>query len=154
MEGVWSMSVNEEVIDSPTSWVKEHIDNYVATNGEVGHIWQGVTTLLLTVRGRSSGKRYRTALIYGRDGDNYIVVASKGGAPEHPEWYRNLVANPEVEVQVGGDRFKARARTANAEERPKLWDLMASIWPAYNDYQTKTDRQIPVVILERTETMS
>jgi deazaflavin-dependent oxidoreductase (nitroreductase family) len=106
------------------------------------------------VRGRSSGKRYRTALIYGRDGDNYIVVASKGGAPEHPEWYRNLVANPEVEVQVGGDRFKARARTANAEERPKLWDLMASIWPAYNDYQTKTDRQIPVVILERTETMS
>jgi deazaflavin-dependent oxidoreductase (nitroreductase family) len=93
-------------------------------------------------------------LIYGRDGDNYIVVASKGGAPEHPEWYRNLVANPEVEVQVAADRFMANARTASAEERPKLWALMAEIWPAYNDYQAKTDREIPVVILERTATQS
>ena len=142
----------QEPVDSPTGWVKEHIDRYVATNGESGHIWKGVTTLLLTVRGRKSGKPYRTALIYGRDGDNHIIVASKGGAQEHPEWYRNLVANPEVEVQVLGDRFTARARTANAEERPKLWALMASIWPAYNDYQKKTGRQIPVVILERTET--
>lgn len=143
-----------EVIDSPTDWVKEHISNYIATNGESGHIWRGVTTLLLTVRGRKTGKRYRTALIYGRDGDNYIVVASKGGAPEHPEWYKNLVANPEVEVQVLGDRFTAHARTANPDERPRLWELMANIWPAYNDYQEKTSRQIPVVILERTGTMS
>ena len=136
-------------IDSPTGWVKEHIDNYIATNGENGHLWRGVTTLLLTVTGRKSGKQHRTALIYGKDGDNYIIVASKGGAEQHPEWYRNLVANPEVEVQVLGDRFKAHARTANAEERPHLWELMAEIWPAYNDYQTKTDREIPVVILER-----
>lgn len=144
----------QEPIDSPTGWVKEHIDRYVATNGESGHIWRGVTTLLLTVKGRASGKPYRTALIYGQDGDNYIVVASKGGAQEHPEWYRNLSANPEVEVQVLGDRFKATARTANAEERPALWELMAKIWPAYNDYQKKTDREIPVVILERGESQS
>jgi deazaflavin-dependent oxidoreductase (nitroreductase family) len=144
----------QEPIDSPTAWVKDHIDRYVATDGADGHIWRGVTTLLLTVRGRRSGQPYRTALIYGRDGDNYIVVASKGGAPEHPEWYRNLVANPEVEVQVAADRFMAHARTANDEERPKLWVLMAEIWPAYNDYQAKTDREIPVVILERTATQS
>jgi deazaflavin-dependent oxidoreductase (nitroreductase family) len=144
----------QEPVDSPTGWVKEHIDQYIATNGEKGHVWNGVTTLLLTVRGRKSGQPYRTALIYGRDGDNYIIVASKGGAENHPEWYRNLVANPDVDVQVLGDRFTARARTASAEERPKLWELMAKIWPAYNDYQTKTDREIPVVILERTGSQS
>lgn len=138
-----------EPIDSPTGWVKEHIDRYIASDGESGHIWRGVTTLLLTVTGRKSGEQHRTALIYGQDGDNYIIVASKGGAQKHPEWYRNLVANPTVEVQVLGGRFKAHARTANAEERPALWELMAEIWPAYNDYQKKTDRQIPVVILER-----
>jgi deazaflavin-dependent oxidoreductase (nitroreductase family) len=145
---------NQEPVDSPTSWVKEHIDRYVATNGEEGHIWKGVTTLLLTVRGRRTGTPYRTALIYGSDGDNYVIVASKGGAPEHPEWYRNLSANPTVEVQVKADRFVAHARTATDEERPRLWALMASIWPAYNDYQKKTDRQIPLVVLERRETQS
>ena len=136
--------------DSPTDWVKDHIDRYVATDGKDGHVWRnGATTLLLTVKGRRSGKPYRTALIYDRDGENYVVVASKGGAPEHPEWYRNLTANPEVEVQVLGDIFTATARTANAAERPKLWSLMTQMWPAYNDYQLKTDREIPVVILER-----
>lgn len=145
---------NQAPVDSPTRWVKEHIDRYVATNGEEGHIWKGVTTLLLTVRGRRTGTPYRTALIYGSDGDNYVIVASKGGAPEHPEWYRNLVANSTVEVQVKADRFVAQARTATDEERPRLWALMASIWPAYNDYQEKTDRQIPLVVLERRETQS
>ena len=144
----------EAPVDSPTDWVRDHIARYVATNGEDGHIWRGVTTLLLTVRGRRSNQPYRTALIYGRDGDKVIVVASKGGAPEHPEWYRNLVANPEVEVQVAADRFTAHARTATDEERPALWKLMTSIWPAYDDYQKKTDRLIPVVILERGETQS
>lgn len=136
-------------VDSPTGWVKQHIDNYVATDGKEGHIWKGVTTLLLTVKGRKTGKPYRTALIYGRDGENYLVVASKGGAPEHPEWYRNLSANPEVAVQVLGERFTATARTATTAERPKLWAIMAEIWPDYNKYQEKTDREIPVVVLER-----
>ena len=144
------MSVEQEPLDSPVGWVAEHTRKYVETNGEEGHIWNGVPTLALTTTGRRSGKQHRTMLIYGRDGDRYIVVASKGGADEHPQWYRNLQANPEVQVQVGGERFPARARTATGDERSRLWKLMAEIWPAYNQYQTKTSREIPVVILERT----
>lgn len=139
----------QEILDSPTGWVNEHIQRYVASNGENGQKWRGVDTLLLTTRGRKTGKLHRTALIYGEDGDRYLLVASKGGAPEHPYWYLNLAANPEVDVQVGAEKFKARARTATEEEKPRLWELMAKIWPAYNDYQTKTTRPIPVVILER-----
>lgn len=135
-------------MDSPTSWVKDHIDRYVATNGADGHDWNGTTTLLLTVKGRRSGNPHRTALIYGRDGEHYLIVASKGGAPEHPLWYLNLTANPEVELQVKDQRFKAIARTATPEERPKLWDIMVKEWPAYNEYQAKTEREIPVVVLE------
>ena len=144
------MSVEQEPLDSPVGWVAEHTRKYVETNGEDGHIWNGVPTLALTTTGRRSGKLHRTMLIYGRDGDRYIVVASKGGADEHPQWYRNLQANPEVQVQVGEERFPARARTATGDERSRLWKLMAEIWPAYNQYQTKTSREIPVVILERT----
>jgi deazaflavin-dependent oxidoreductase (nitroreductase family) len=144
------MSVEQEPLDSPVGWVAEHTRKYVETNGEDGHIWNGVPTLALTTTGRRSGKLHRTMLIYGRDGDRYIVVASKGGADEHPQWYRNLQANPEVQVQVGAERFPARARTATGDERSRLWKLMAEIWPAYNQYQTKTSREIPVVILERT----
>ncbi len=99
------MTQQEEVFDSPVGWVAQHIRGYVESDGENGHRWRGVNTLLLTTRGRKSGKLTRTALIYGRDGDRYIVVASKGGAEKNPEWYLNLVVNPEVNVQVGGDRF-------------------------------------------------
>ena len=106
-------------------------------------------TLLLTTTGRRSGEPYTTPLIYGEDNGRYVVVASRGGADEHPQWYRNLVAQPEVGVQVKADHFRARARTASAEEKPALWQLMARIWPAYNDYQARTSREIPVVILER-----
>ena len=143
------MPVEQETLDSPLGWVAEHTRKYVETNGEEGYIWNGVPTLALTTTGRRSGKLHRTMLIYGRDGDRYIVVASKGGADEHPQWYRNLQANPEVQVQVGGERFPARARTATGDERSRLWKLMAEIWPAYDQYQTKTSREIPVVILER-----
>ena len=133
----------------PPGWQAEHARRYLETNGEDGHIWEGVPTLLLTTTGRRSGKPYTTPLIYGEDRGRYLVVASRGGAPEHPQWYRNLVAQPEVGVQVRADRFRARARTASADERPALWKLMASIWPAYDEYQTRTTREIPVVILER-----
>ncbi|MEV6814988.1 nitroreductase family deazaflavin-dependent oxidoreductase [Micromonospora sp. NPDC051296] len=144
------MSTGEQVLDSPSGWVAEHINRYVDTDGAEGHEWRpGVFTLLLTTRGRRSGKLRRTALIYGRDGDAYLVVGSQGGDPRHPAWYLNLLAEPEVQVQVGAERFTARARTATAEEKPRLWATMTGIWPAYDDYQAKTDRDIPVVLLER-----
>lgn len=133
----------------PAGWQAEHARRYIETNGEDGHIWNGVPTLLLTTTGRRTGQPYTTPLIYGRDGDRYLIVASRGGAPSHPQWYRNLVAQPEVAVQVQADRFPARARTADAKEKPALWQRMAEIWPAYNDYQNRTEREIPVVILER-----
>ncbi|MCO1597994.1 nitroreductase family deazaflavin-dependent oxidoreductase [Micromonospora sp. RHAY321] len=144
------MTASEQVVDSPQGWVAEHIQRYVETDGAEGHEWRpGVYTLLLTTRGRQSGKLRRTALIYGRDGDDYLVVASQGGAPKHPAWFLNLLAEPRVEVQVAGDTFTARARTATPEEKPRMWSTMTAIWPAYDDYQTKTGREIPVVVLER-----
>ncbi|MEV6372477.1 nitroreductase family deazaflavin-dependent oxidoreductase [Micromonospora sp. WP24] len=144
------MTASEGVLNSPTSWVASHIQRYLETDGVDGHEWRpGVFTLLLTTRGRHSGKLRRTALIYGRDGENYLIVASQGGAPQHPAWYLNLLSEPQVEVQVGAERFTARARTATAEERPRVWPTMSKIWPAYDEYQTKTEREIPVVVLER-----
>jgi deazaflavin-dependent oxidoreductase (nitroreductase family) len=139
----------EEVLDSPMGWVAEHIRGYVESGGKRGHHWNGVPTLLLTTRGRKSGKLRRTALIYGRDGERYVVVASLGGAPQHPQWYLNLTRHPEVTVQVGAETFAARARTATPAEKPRLWQEMASIWPSYDTYQAKTTREIPVVVLER-----
>ena len=143
------MTSQEDIVDSPVGWVNQHIRGYVDSDGEKGHHWRGVNTLLLTTTGRKSGKPRRTALIYGSDGDRYVVVASKGGAKNHPEWYLNLVENSEVEVQVGADKFKAQARSASTEEKPELWRLMTSIWPEYDSYQAKTKRDIPVVVLER-----
>jgi len=140
---------DEEVLDSPTGWVAEHIRRYVESDGAQGHLDQGSPTLLLTTRGRRSGKLRRTALIYGQDGDRYFVVASNGGAPKHPAWYLNLVEHPDVTVQVGPDRFAARARTASAEEKPPLWEQMTGIFPLYSQYQAKAGREIPLVILER-----
>ncbi|HEY2596682.1 MAG TPA: nitroreductase family deazaflavin-dependent oxidoreductase [Chloroflexota bacterium] len=129
---------------------KDHVDRYVATDGAEGHDWRnGVPVLILTTTGRRTGRQRSTPLIYGRDGDAYLVVASQGGAPTHPAWYRNLQDNPEVAVQVRADRFAARARTAHADEKARLWKTMTTVWPAYDDYQAKTDRPIPVVVLER-----
>ena len=139
----------EEVSDSPTRWVARHVRTYVETDGRRGHRWGGVQTLLLTTRGRKSGKLRRTALIYGRDGDRYLVVASKGGSKSHPSWYLNLAENTGVEVQVGPEKFRARARKATTEEKPRLWKVMASMWPDYDRYQARTERDIPVVVLER-----
>lgn len=141
---------NRDVIDSPVKWVGEHVRRYVESHGEDGHRWSGVNTLLLTTQGRKTGLLRRTALIYGEDGDRYVIVASKGGAKHHPEWYLNLVDNPEVHLQVGPKKFVARAHVAEAEERARLWELMAAIWPDYGNYQARTDRQIPVVVLEPT----
>lgn len=127
----------------------EHVARYVETDGEVGFLWNGAPTLILTTTGRKSGKQRSTPLIFGRDGESYVLVASKGGLPQHPGWYFNLSEQPEVQLQVKGDRFRARARTAEGEERDRLWTLMNEIWPHYAEYQTKTTRQIPVVVLDR-----
>ena len=129
----------------------EHVRRYRETNGEVGHIWRhGSKILLLTTKGRTTGEARTTPLIYEQDDDRYVIVASKGGAAEHPGWYRNLAKDPGVELQVKGEVFPARARTATGDERERLWILAARQWPAYDEYQTKTEREIPVVVLERS----
>ena len=143
------MTQNQPATDSPRDWVAEHTQRYVETNGEEGHLWRGAPTLILTVKGRRSGQWRRTALIYGQDGDRYLLVASRGGADEHPQWYLNLDADSEVQVQVLGDKFAARARTASPDEKLQLWPTMAAVWPAYDEYQAKTSRDIPLIILER-----
>jgi deazaflavin-dependent oxidoreductase (nitroreductase family) len=130
---------------------QEHVRRYVQTDGAEGHDWQGTTVLILTTTGRRSGEPRSTPLIYGDQGSDRIVVASKGGAEEDPAWYLNLVEEPEVTVQVRGDRFRARARTATPEEKPDLWRMMTERWPAYDEYQRKTAREIPLVVLEREE---
>jgi deazaflavin-dependent oxidoreductase (nitroreductase family) len=129
---------------------QEHVRKYRETDGEEGHDWQGTQTLILTTTGRKSGQERSTPLIYGRNGDDYMIVASKGGADEPPAWYLNLDEQPEVDVQVKGDRFKARARTATPDEKPELWKTMTAEWPAYDEYQQNTEREIPVVVLERS----
>jgi deazaflavin-dependent oxidoreductase (nitroreductase family) len=143
------MPLDDTPLDSATDWVAEHTRRYVETNGEEGHLWRdGIPTLVLTTLGRRSGRPRRNALIYGRDGDNYLIIASKGGADSHPLWYLNLSADPEVRIQVGAEKLPARARTASAEEKARLWPIMAGIFPNYNEYQAKTSRDIPLVILE------
>jgi proline iminopeptidase len=128
----------------------EHVRVYRETGGKVGHEWKkGAKILLLTTKGRSSGEPRTAPLIYEADGDRYVIVASKGGAPEDPGWYRNLAKEPDVELQVRDEVFPARARTAEGEERERLWQLAAEQWPDYDAYAEKTDRQIPVVVLER-----
>ncbi len=138
-------------------WIKDHVSRYQASNGEDGYLWDAslgggkgmVATLLLTTTGRKSGRTLTLPLIFGRSGPDYVVAASKGGAPNHPSWYFNLEANPEVRVQVKADKFAARAHTASAEERARLWPKMVEIYAPYADYQQKTQRQIPVVVLQR-----
>jgi deazaflavin-dependent oxidoreductase (nitroreductase family) len=141
---------NEPVSDSPTGWVAKHVRGYVESDGRKGHRWHGVDTLLLTTRGRTTGKLRRTALIYKKDRGRYILVASNGGSKGNPSWYQNLVAHPHVFVQVAGEHFEATASTATSRQRPRLWRLMAEVWPEYDQYQTRTSREIPVVILRGT----
>jgi len=141
----------EEIYDSPTRWVAKHIRKYVDSDGAQGQVFYGVQALLLTTRGRRSGKLRRTALYYGeRDGD-YIVVASNGGSKGHPSWYLNLDAEPRVQVQVGGEQFDAIARTATGAERAGLWKLMVEVFDKYEQYQAKVSREIPVVVLTRAD---
>ena len=138
-------------------WMLDHANRYISSGGTDGHLYTitppgyseiTVPSLLLTTTGRKSGEKFIFPLFYGQTGNSYIVVASKGGAPEHPGWYQNLVANPEVEVQVGTKHLKAKARTVTGAERTRLWNQAVKFWPPYADYQKKTDREIPVVVLD------
>jgi deazaflavin-dependent oxidoreductase (nitroreductase family) len=128
----------------------EHVRVFRETDGERGYHWRGTTILLLTTRGRSSGELRTTPLIHRVDGDRWVIVASKGGSPQHPSWFENLRANPDdVEIEIPGERVPVRASVAEGAERERLWSLMTEVWPAYDEYQGKTDRQIPVVVLTR-----
>jgi deazaflavin-dependent oxidoreductase (nitroreductase family) len=128
----------------------EHVRRYRETDGEVGYLWNGVPTLLLTTTGRRSGQPRTAPLIFGRDGADYLVIASKGGAPAHPLWYLNLQADPNAEIQVKAETFAVVARTAEGDERERLWKIMTAGWPNYDVYQSRTDRTIPLVVLTPT----
>ena len=126
----------------------EHVRQYEATAGRVGHDWNGTSCLILHTVGRKSGETRKFPLIYARDGADYVIVASKGGAPEHPGWYENLLAHPDARIQVWGDLIAVTARTATAQEKRRVWPTMTAQWPDYDEYQRKTAREIPVVLLQ------
>ncbi|MFI0452885.1 nitroreductase family deazaflavin-dependent oxidoreductase [Actinomadura sp. 6N118] len=141
--------MSEEVFDSPKAWVADHIKRFLDNDGRPR---PGMNDLLLTTRGRRSGKLRRTALVYVLDGDRYLLAASNRGAATHPAWYLNLAADPAVTVQIGTETFSAVARTANSSQRPHLWQAFTSAMPIYETYQQETSRNIPVVIVERQGT--
>jgi deazaflavin-dependent oxidoreductase (nitroreductase family) len=142
------VKTSDELLGKIRAGSASHLERYVATDGEDGYIYKGTTALILTARGRRSGEPRPTPLIFGPDGDRFIVIASLGGSDDDPGWYRNLVAHPEAHVQVKGEHFDVRARTAEGEERERLWALMVDRYPPYAEYQGRTDRRIPVVVLE------
>jgi deazaflavin-dependent oxidoreductase (nitroreductase family) len=113
--------------------------------------FKGRDLMIVTTKGAKSGEKRENPVVYTRDGDNYVIIASKGGAPTNPSWYHNLVAHPEVTVEVGDDKFKARARTADDQNYERLYANHAKYMPQFNDYRQKTSRKIPVVILERLD---
>jgi len=125
----------------------EHVRRYEETGGKVGHDWNDAPVLILHTKGRKSGVTRKNPLIYGRDGDDYLIVASKGGAPDHPAWYLNLLADPNATIQVWGDVIPVTARTATSDEKARLWPTMTAHWPDYDEYQEKTSREIPLVVL-------
>ncbi|WP_412544050.1 nitroreductase/quinone reductase family protein [Longispora sp. K20-0274] len=141
--------MTDTILDSPEDWVADHIRRYVASDGRDGGHLHGNDILLLTTRGRRTGRLRRTALIYGRDGDDLVLVASNGGARKHPAWYLNLAADPAVRLQVGAERFAGAARTASGAERERLWRAMAERFPRYDTYQEVAGREIPLVVVER-----
>ncbi|MBA6411991.1 nitroreductase family deazaflavin-dependent oxidoreductase [Parahaliea sp. F7430] len=148
--------MKQSISENLPDWIKDHLTRYIESDGEDGHYWDAtlgggegmITTLLLTTLGRKSAEPLTIPLIYGKAGDGYCVIASKGGAPAHPAWFLNLEANPEVHVQVAADKFKAKARVAVGQEREALWQQMVDSYAPYAQYQAATERRIPVVVLE------
>ncbi|MEV1022855.1 nitroreductase family deazaflavin-dependent oxidoreductase [Streptomyces sp. NPDC050264] len=142
---------DSDIAVSPAGWVAKQARVYEESGGTKGTTLQGAPCLLLDYEGRKSGQWRRTVLIYGRDGDDYLIVASYGGADDHPLWYLNLQANPDVRLRVGTERFTARAETLSPEDKARVWDSLVELFPPYADYQKKTSRDIPVVRLSRTD---
>ena len=148
-----------KIPESMPRWMADHMRRYLDSNGADGHLWDSapvggpglLPTLLLTTMGRRSGEKQTLPLLYGKTPSGYVIIASKGGHPQHPGWFLNLQANPEVGLMVASDRFNARARLATTDERPVLWAQMAAMYPPFVEYQTKTSREIPVVVLERKD---
>lgn len=153
--------IQAKLPDVLPKWMKDHVDEYLSSGGTKGHMYTAnfpnmqpitVPSLLLVTKGRKSGDKWLFPLFYGDvpgpKGNSYVIVASKGGAPDHPGWYKNLLANPEAEVQVGTKTVKVKARTTSGAERAKLWEQAVKFWPPYTDYAKKTPREIPVVLLE------
>ncbi len=134
----------------PSPWepIADHVERYLATDGADGAEWEGALTIILTSTGAKTGKLRRTPLMRVKDGDRYAVIASLGGAPQHPVWYHNLVANPDVTLQDGAEVHELRARLAEGDEKAELWKVATAAWPAYDDYQASTDREIPLFVLE------
>ena len=125
------------------------IEEFRSNDGKVGGQFAGAPMILITHKGAKSGRTYTTPLVYTRDGDRVVIVASKAGAPDNPGWYHNLAANPTVTVEIGNEKFQARARVTSGEERERLFNAHAKLMPQFNEYQRKTTRRIPVVVLER-----
>jgi deazaflavin-dependent oxidoreductase (nitroreductase family) len=141
--------MSDEPIDDDALFGPEHVRVYRETGGEHGYHWRGTEILLLTTRGRRSGEPRTMPLIHRVDGDRWVIVASKGGWPQNPAWFENLSAEPNVEIEVHDERIPVVASVAEGEERARLWKLMTEVWPDYDSYQQRTDRQIPVVVLTR-----
>ncbi len=137
-------------------WVKQHVTRYIESEGKDGHMWDSsvaggpgpIPTLLLATTGRRSGEPRTVPLIYTKTGGGYVVIASRGGSPQHPDWYFNLAADSSVRIRVATEVYDAKARTAGPDEREALWRQMSEVYPPYNDYQARADRQIPVVVIE------
>lgn len=134
---------------APTDFNRQIIDEFRANKGETSGPFKGRLLLLLTTTGAKTGQSRTTPLVYSRDGNRVVIIASKGGAPTHPAWYLNLVAHPEVTLEVGAEKFKARASVVEGAERDRLYAQHAAAMPAFNEYQQKTKRRIPVVVLDR-----
>jgi deazaflavin-dependent oxidoreductase (nitroreductase family) len=141
--------LSEDAYEAPDLLLlgEEHVRRYQETDGEVGYIWNGVPILLLTTTGRKSGQPRTTPLIHARDGDDYLVVASMGGAPQHPQWYLNLVANASAQIQDRSEHIDVTAHTAGEDDKVRLWKIVVAQWPNYDVYQSRTDRVIPLVVL-------
>ena len=148
--------IDAKMPDNLPQWMKDHVDRYMKSGGKDGHMFTtptqpglSVPSLLLVTKGRKTGNKHLFPLFYGETGKSYFLVASKGGAPDHPGWYKNLAANPAVEVQIADKTCKAKERTVTGPERAKLWTEMAALFPPYDKYKEKAaGREIPVVVLD------